>query len=268
MGSNYGWKFRVLENLLLGRTRWMVNSLAMKEHLQRSLRLAEDRVHAIYNAVDASDRDRAADRRDVRRELDIPEETPLVVHVGRLTRAKNHEMLFRVADEVVRARPDVRFVCVGHGEREQELWVLLGQLKLRDRVRLLGLRHDVPRLLAAADVFCFTSRHEGFPNALAEAMAGGLPVVTTQFPGVNEVVGHGRTGVIVPLDDDRAMANVILELLSDPARARRLGLAARQWVQENLSWPDLLKRIDDLYQHVLPSARPEPLPGEKQAASC
>jgi glycosyltransferase EpsF len=93
----------------------------------------------------------------------------LVVNVGRLSDAKNHEMLFRVAVEVIKAKPEVLFVCAGHGEREQDLRELLQRLKVRDRVRLLGLRDDIPRLLAGADVFCFTSKHEGFPNALAEA---------------------------------------------------------------------------------------------------
>ena len=91
------------------------------------------------------------------------------------------------------------------------------EMGLEGGVRLLGMRRDVRRLMSASDIFCLTSAWEGFPNALVEGMAGGLPVVTTAFAGIEEVIGGGDVAVTVPLDDDAAMAREILALVADPA---------------------------------------------------
>ena len=255
MGTVYGPTARLLERLLFRRSRWMANSHRLKQHLESSLGLPAERVYSMWNAVEPFNRNRSIDRLAVRRELNVPERTAIVLNVGRLTAAKNHEMLFRVAARVTALHPDVLFVCAGHGEREQELLALRDRMNLGDRVRMLGLRRDVSRLLAAADVFCFTSLYEGFPNALAEAMAAAVPVVTTAFEGADEIVRQGETGVVVPLDEDITMASAIDALLMDGTRARRLGESAQSWVEQNLSWPRLLDELDNLYRQAIPQGR-------------
>src|SRR5206468_35244 len=130
-----------------------------------------------------------------------PIDARVVLSVGRLTAAKNYEMLFRIAERC-RGANQAHFFIAGHGELEQELKTMAARMSVLDRVHFLGLRRDVPALLASADVFCYTSRFEGFPNALLEAMAAGLPIFTTRFTGVEEIIEDGATGLIVPQDDD------------------------------------------------------------------
>ena len=138
-------------------------------------------------------RDRGADRADVKREFGMTPDQPILLAIGRQTAAKNYPMLYRAARRVLETRDDVRFLCAGHGEEQPNLKAMHEELGLGDRLRMLGLRCDVPRLLAAADVFCLPSRWEGMPNSLIEAMAAGLPAITARVPGIEEVVEDGRT---------------------------------------------------------------------------
>ncbi len=248
--TSYPLAARVAERLLRC-TYWTANSRASAQRVRGFLGVRDQRMKVLYNAVDPPNRNVQADRAEVRRELGLGPEQKLVLMVGRLTEAKDHPTLFRAAQRVLAIDPPVTFLCAGHGELEAALRRELAERKLTDRVRLLGLRRDVPRLLSAADVFCLTSRFEGFPNAVAEAMAAGLPVVCTRFEGVEEVVQDGRTGLLVGVGDDEALARRVGELLAEPGARERLGQAAREWVRQNLSWDRLLGQMDELYRQVL-----------------
>jgi glycosyltransferase involved in cell wall biosynthesis len=118
--------------------------------------------------------------------------------------------------------------------------------------------------MSAADVFCLASQWEGFPNALAEAMASGLPAISTAFKGVREIVLDGQTGLVVPVSDHQAIASAVIRLLSDDALRSSLASAGRQWVAEHLSWPRLLGEMDSLYRAMVEGkAVPTPaVPGD------
>ena len=124
-------------------------------------------------------------------------------------------------------RPDIVFLIVGDGERRAELETAARASGLGDRVRFLGWRADLNRLYADLDVVVLTSKNEGSPVALIEAMAAGRPVVSTRAGGVEDVVTDGETGVVVPIGDAPAVARAVVDLLEDPARAARLGAAGR-----------------------------------------
>jgi glycosyltransferase involved in cell wall biosynthesis len=241
---------RVAERLLRCTT-WTANSQACAQRVRGFLGVPAHRMNVLYNAVELPDRNVQADRIEVRKELGLGPEQRLVLMVGRLTGLKDYPTLFRAARRVCDGEPRVTFLCAGHGELETALRQELARRTLTDRVRLLGLRQDIPRLLSAADVFCLSSRFEGFPNAVAEAMAAGLPVICTRFEGVGEVVQDGGTGLLVGVGDDEALARKVLELLADTGARERLGRSAREWVRENLSWDRLLRQMDELYQQVL-----------------
>src|SRR5207249_3115395 len=112
-------------------------------------------------------------RAEVRRELGLPETTQLVLMVGRLSTDKNYSMFIRAARRVCERRAETVFLAAGHGPLQQVLEEEVRQTGMDSRFRFLGLRRDVPRLLAACDVFCLASDSEGFPNAVLEAMAAG-----------------------------------------------------------------------------------------------
>lgn len=247
---SFPWWVKLFERALARRTIWTANSSAVASAMMAALPIAPRRMRVIHNAVEVPPRDRAADRADARRELGLAPDQPIVLSVGRLTEAKNYPLLVRAAKIVLQARPDVRFLVAGQGEEGPRLRAMLAEMDLADPVRLLGLRHDVPRLMHAADVFCLCSLWEGFPNALAEAMAVGLPAVATAVAGLDEFFQPGRTGLAVPLDDAAALAGALLDLLHDEPNRSALADAARQWVQDRFSWPRLIQDMQALYAAV------------------
>ena len=238
---------RASERLLARRTVRLANSLTVARTLERAFRLPLERTRIIYNAVDMPRVDRLAARREVRTELGLDPRCRLVLTVGRLTPEKNYPMLVRTAAAVCRQRNDVRFLVAGYGSQLDEVAALVSQAGLDDRLRLLGLRRDVERLLAAADVFCFTSNSEGFPNAVLEAMASGLPVICTSFPSSEEVLSRPGTGVLVPRDDHQAMAREICALLDDGERRMRLWATGRESVLEKFTWGAVVRTMEALY---------------------
>ena len=115
-------------------------------------------------------------------------------------------------------------------------------LGLGNSIIFTGLRNDVPRLLALGDLFCLPSWREGMPRSLLEAMAMGLPVVSTDIRGCREEVVHGKTGFLVPVRDARALTRAMLQILQDEPLSRRMGQAARRHVESHFDEKLVIER--------------------------
>lgn len=241
----------VTERLLARRTHRLANSEATAASVERYYGLPAERIRVIRNAVSLEPHDRETARGAVRRELQVPPQQKLAVMVAHLRAQKNHAMFVRAAARVCGQRPDVTFVSVGSGPLEREMIDLAASLGVADRVRFLGERPDAHRWLVGSDLFCFTTHFEGFPNAVLEAMMAGLPVVTTRFAGLDELLGGRDIAVTVPLDDDEAMAREIAALLDDPGRCSRLGGEARAWVGERFPWDALVRTMESFYEDLV-----------------
>lgn len=165
-----------------------------------------------------------APRAETRVRMGVDEATPVILCVGRLTPQKAHDVLIAALARV----PGAILWLVGVGELLDPLCAQARALGIDDEARLLGLRGDVPDLLAAADLFVLPSRFEGLPLVALEAMRAGLPVVGTRVPGTAEAVVDGETGLLVDYGDAGALADAMAALLLDRARARALGAAGRR----------------------------------------
>lgn len=189
-------------------------------------------------------------RAEARRQLALDPDRPLVGVVGRLVPIKDHSTFLRAAADVLRTRPDVTFVIAGDGELrasvESEARRLLG-----DRVHFLGWVQDLATLYAALDLVVLTSRNEGTPVALVEAGAAGKAVVATSVGGVPDVVRDGKTGLLAPAGDPRAVAVQIAALLDDSSRAAAMGRAGREWVRDRYSVQRLVADTASLYRELL-----------------
>lgn len=190
-------------------------------------------------------------RGQLRAELGLGEETLLVGIVARLVPIKAHELFLEAAAQVAHRVPRSRFLLVGDGERRAELEALVGRLGLEDRVCFLGWRRDLDRVYADLDLVALTSRNEGSPVSLIEAMAAGRAVVATRVGGVPDLVEDGVTGLLVPPEDSTAMAEAMSALLGDPERRRALGEAGRKRVSPAFGAERLLGDIDRLYTELL-----------------
>lgn len=166
----------------------------------------------------------------------------LFLNVGRLSEQKNHRMLLSAFALVRRVCPGARLEIAGEGPLRQVLEEYAQSLGLSDSVVFLGLRSDIPQLLQAADAFVLSSSYEGLSIALLEAMASGLPVVTTAVEGVNDVMTDGQTGMVVALEDTVGFAQSMVRLTQSVDLRRSMGSAAREVVQSRYS---IVRQVDE-----------------------
>jgi len=188
---------------------------------------------------------------DLRPSLRIPAGTPVLGIVGRLVPIKDHPTLLQALTLFPDGGQAPHLVVVGDGERREELQRLTRRLGLASRVHFLGWRDDLEAILSGLDVVICCSRNEGTPVALIEAMAAGVPVLSTEVGGVGDLVTHGETGWLVPPGDPSALARGIERLLGDPTLRRRLAGAARPVALERHHVRGLIHRMETLYADVL-----------------
>ncbi|MFI5338533.1 MAG: glycosyltransferase family 4 protein [Candidatus Methylomirabilales bacterium] len=188
---------------------------------------------------------------DLRPSLRIPAGTPLLGIVGRLVPIKDHPTLLQALTLFPDGGQAPHLLVVGDGERREELQRLTRRLSLASRVHFLGWRDDMEAILGGLDVVICCSRNEGTPVALIEAMAAGVPVISTDVGGVGDLVVHGETGWLVPPGDPAALARGIERLLGDPGLCRRLVATARPVALERHHVKGLIHRMETLYADVL-----------------
>lgn len=184
----------------------------------------------VYNGVSLErfDLDRETCRREVRSEFGIDQDASIVIHVGNVYRRKGQRLALDVFREVQRTTPDSHLLIVGRLDRDpgyvDGLRSAVAEYGLEDRVTIAGLRIDVARLLAAADVFLHTALEDPHPRAVIEAMAARLPVVAVAVDGVSETVVDGETGFLVrPPRVERRLAERVVALLNSPALLETMG---------------------------------------------
>jgi glycosyltransferase involved in cell wall biosynthesis len=169
-------------------------------------------------------------REEARREFGIEQNAPVAAIVARLSSEKNHRNLLDAWADVVRNVPNATLLVAGEGGEGAALRAQIEQLGLENRVKMLGVRRDVARVLAACDVFVLSSDREGLPVSVLEAMAASRAVVATHVGDLPRVVREGETGLLVPPCDAAALAAALVSLLSDSARATQFGKAGKRAV--------------------------------------
>ena len=206
-------------------------------------------IHVLANAIALPEPLPQTERGALRRQLVGDSVAPLLVAVGRLTAQKGYPDMLAAFARVLKTHPDASLLIAGTGEEKEGLAGQIAALNLEERVHLLGLRDDVPALLGAADLFVSASHWEGMPVALLEAMGAGLPVVATAVGDVPAVV-TADSGLLVPPQQPAALADAINTLLQDPARRRRMGVAAREHVAHQYSARAWTRQLLDVYRQL------------------
>ena len=259
---------KVFNRLLAHRARRIT---AVSEHLKRSLATVEgldaERIEVVPNAVDLEHfgpRSEAA-RTEARRGIGISPQARVLGTVGRLDPVKNHVLLLHVLQRLSARVSDVHLVVVGDGPGRPAIEALAAELGVTERLLLLGERRDVAALLPCFDVFCLSSLSEGIPLTLLEAMAAGVPVVSTAAGGIPEAARAGQDALLVagtPPDrvalgsgaGDRFVASFAAaaeSLLLDSALAGRLAGNGRERVSALFSMDAVCRRYAEvLTRHV------------------
>jgi glycosyltransferase involved in cell wall biosynthesis len=177
------------------------------------------------------------------------------VMVARMVAAKGGDILLRAVQQVLRTRPDFRLVMAGDGDALPSLIGLARELGVEHAVQFLGEVRDIPALLAQASMFILSSLSEGVSLTVLEAMARGLPVVTTRVGGNPEVVDDPTTGLLVPPSDSCELAAAILKVWSNPELGERMGRAGRERVEHTFEVRQMTRQYEDLYRRLSSEAK-------------
>lgn len=208
-----------------------------------------EKLHAVQNGIRLRPVQEVGE--DVRRTLGLPPQARLVLTIGRFTEQKGHVYLADALPALRHAVPDVHLLWVGNGPLEEDLRRQVGRLRLEDHVHFMGKRQDVPELLAQCDLFVLPSLFEGLPLILLEAMAASRPVVATRVCGSEETVVDGETGRLVPPCDPAALADAMIDALTQPERARAWGEAGRRRFERQFTAARMAEETSRLYQRLL-----------------
>lgn len=225
-----------------GAADWIAAaSEAARADLVSTFSVARDRVVVSRNWVQTESPDSASPR--ATRASGIPQHGFDLVAVSRLVPVKNLSLLVETVAALRERRPSIRAAIVGGGPELGRLQALRAELRLDDHLTLAGWQRDVQAWLGSSRIFCVTSHHEGLPIAALEAMASGMPVLSTRYPGADEIVRDGETGFVCA--DRSEFVERALQLLADEPLRLALGHGARTFVTERYG-PDNLRRFVDL----------------------
>jgi glycosyltransferase involved in cell wall biosynthesis len=246
-----GWAMRAVGRVV-GRNCDRV--IAVSRHLAAFTRqiegVAAHKIRSVYYGLTPVPP--TGSRAEIRRELALPADGPVVATVGRLTEQKGHAYLLRAWALVTAARPEARLVVVGDGPLRERLATLARALGVFDAVRFTGWRRDATEIVEAADAYAHPSLWEGFGLALLEAMAAGKPVVASRVSTIPEIVVDGETGWLVAPRDGPAMARSLLKLLNDPVGAHRMGQTGCRRVLTCFDAERMVRATEAVYEEILP----------------
>jgi glycosyltransferase involved in cell wall biosynthesis len=246
---------RFIERRAFGRAHAVVaNAVRVKNYLIES-GVQGSKISVVYNCVDL-ERSSLTEtaRENILRELGLPtcESMQFVTIVANLRSAvKNHRMFLRAAAKVKREIVNVSFVIAGEGELIDETKAFAADLGLSEQTFFLGRCSNVAELLSISNICCLTSESEGFSNSILEYMAAGKPVVATDVGGAAEAIVENETGFLVASNDDEALADRLIELLTDRDKAERMGDNARQVAEAKFSLTARKKKTLKLYRDQL-----------------
>ena len=227
--------------------RMIAVSHDLARQLGRDLWLPASRITTIANGV----RHVPAARSTLRDELNLAPEDRLVLAVGNLYPIKGHRFAVEALALLRGQYPQLHLAIAGRGETAESLRILAAELGVTPQLHLLGLRADIPNLLAGADIFVLPSLSEGLPLALLEAMFSACPIVASDVGEVRNVLAAGEAGIIVPAGDAPALAAALDKLLHAPACARDLGARAKRRAASEYGISKMVAQYAAIYQSLL-----------------
>lgn len=234
--------------------RYISNSHAGARWLQNQANIPSHKIRTIHSGLDPTPFMQATPGQ-LRPSLGIPAHQPIIASIGNLRKIKDQETLLKAAKQLQDQGHPFHLLLVGEGQQQKPLAALCQQLNLQQRTHFLGRRTDVSAILAAATLKVLSSRAEGLPAAILEAMAAALPVVATAVGGVPELVQHQQTGLLVPPANPTALAQAIAHLLAQPDLAQTYGQAGQKRVQQAFVLAHKVAELAQAYQTLLSTSQ-------------
>jgi glycosyltransferase involved in cell wall biosynthesis len=244
--------YLALERRLSSLSYSVINVSASQCAEGLNLRLFEpSRNITVVNGIDVGALDESMAHSAIQRaSLGLTAEDVVIGCVTRFDPIKKVETLLRTVERLAASIPRLTLLLVGGGGEEERLRRLVADRGLGRRVIFTGLLEDSARVYPILDLYVASSLREGLPLALLEAMGAGLAIVATDVSGHRDVVRHAETGLLVPPEDESALAEAIASLLADPDRRRQMGAAGRRRVVDEFSIGPMVERMAGIYRHA------------------
>lgn len=224
-------------------------SLSRKKELMSRL-IPEKKILVINNGIALGAFAETGNAEKYRRELKLRPETKVIGNIGRLTSEKGHRYLLEAFPAVLRKFPDSKLLLAGDGNLREKLLMQAKNLGIAESVFLLGYKKDIKPLLSIMDIFVFPSLTEGFPMALLEAMAMGVPVIASKVGGIPEIVKENETGILVRSKNSSEIAEAIIKLLSEQEILDRMKVKSREEVRR-FSVEEMVRKYENLYVNLV-----------------
>jgi glycosyltransferase involved in cell wall biosynthesis len=245
-------RFRRFKRAILHRacqqaTRVVAVSAGVRQAAIDYYGISENKVEMISNGFEFDEIE--AQATDGKTEIARQEDAFHIVSVGRLQHEKDLETLISAVAQVSRQQPTrkLQVTLVGEGPSRSNLEQLATASGLDDVVQFVGYQSNPFAWMKAADLFCMTSKYEGMPNVLVEAIICGVPVISTDCPhGPHEILDGGRLGGLVPVGDSNALANSICDVMDNPNTAKQKAKSAKISIMERYSMPSSVKQLESL----------------------
>jgi glycosyltransferase involved in cell wall biosynthesis len=253
------WKLaahRLVDRVTMRRvSRFHALTGAVARSWQRNVGIPASKITVIPRGIDVDAleaRAHAASRAEVRAALGVPEDAPMLLNVARQEPQKGQRYLLEALPLILSAHPGTVAVIAGReGNSTPMLHEIIADKGLADNVRFLGVRDDVPALLAASDVFVFPSLFEGLGVSLLEAMSSGTVCAVSDAPPFDEIIDPGITGVMYRSADAGELAAAVNALLDDPTTGAKLGASAQKEIEDNYRIETIAARLEQMYLDVL-----------------
>jgi glycosyltransferase involved in cell wall biosynthesis len=209
------------------------------------------RVVTVLNGVNIDHFNPGKEGAIIRNQFNIPTQATVICTIGVFRFQKRFELWLEIASEILKVQPDVHFIIVGDGPLIGQILAKRSELKLEKHVHMAGLQADVRPYLAASDIYMMSSIFEGLPIALLEAMACGLPIITTDAGGIKEVVRHEIEGLVCNVDEPKKLTDFANRLITEISLRQQLAINARLRIVKDFSMRKMVDELENLYRQFV-----------------
>ena len=231
-------------------TKYIVQTEIAKQELSKTLHIPEKRFSVIPNAIDLIEFDFPIDAKQKKKELDIPDNHIVITCVSNLRRGKGHEYLLQAFEQLFQTHQNLTLLIVGNGERMSELVNLVSNYASKENIKFLGNRTDVKEILRISDIFVLPTLGEGMSNAIMEAMATGLPIITTDIPENRELIENKQMGILTPTRNSSALSEAIKDLFDDKRKREVLGENSEKKISESFDTKIVVSKLTKFFDEL------------------
>lgn len=225
----------------------IANSQYARDLLTMREKIPAKKITVIYNGVETLQEFSDKELAGFRKKYDFNDQDILIGTVTRFHQEKGVRFIPSMVQAVIKQQPQVKFILVGDGPEKKKVTAEIARMKLTEHVRFTGYYPDAARITSLCNVFFLASLEESFPQALLEALAGGVPAVCTEVGGVTELITPRETGLLVKPKDPQALAEAIVWLLSHPQEAQAMGDKAKLLVQKDFQLSAKIQQLREIY---------------------